>query len=112
MNGLAVVPKGLLGEAFRHPCDFGAFGPCVTVAVQRNAGDAELAATLPKLRRPVPVPHGGQINAMHDLGILAEHALSIALGVPDAERSVAPGILPQSNNKSNNNRRVAGRSPM
>src|SRR5579859_4419066 len=59
VDGFAIVPQSLLGEEFGHPRDFGAFGPCVAVAVQRNAGDAELAATLPKLRRPVPGPNGG-----------------------------------------------------
>jgi len=33
MHGLAIVPQGLLREAFRHPGNFGAFSPCVLVTL-------------------------------------------------------------------------------
>ena len=46
----------------------GAFRPRVAVAVQRNAGDAKLAAPLPELGGPVPGPHAGQIRKQNALG--------------------------------------------
>jgi len=68
MNGLAVVPQSLLGESFRVAACLGAFRPCVAVTVQRNAGDAKLAATLPKLCRTVASPHAGQTRKQHAIG--------------------------------------------
>ena len=52
MHGLAVVPQSLLGESFRVAAGLGTFRPSVAVAVQSNAGDAKLAASLPQTRWP------------------------------------------------------------
>ena len=53
MHGLAVVAQSLLGESFRHPDDFGTFGPSLAVTVQRQANDPKLAATRGKFRGAV-----------------------------------------------------------
>ena len=46
--------------------------------MQRDAGDAKLAAPLPKLRRTVASPHAGQIRKQHPFGgQVFEHVQSL-----------------------------------
>jgi len=57
MHCLAVVPQGLLGEAFgvaAGPC---AFRPCVAVTVQSDALNFQPAAAAGELGRPVRLAH-------------------------------------------------------
>ena len=68
MHGLAVVAQRRLGEAFRAAGHLGKFGPCVTVAVERDALNAKLATALAKLLGAVPYPHAGQVREQHTLG--------------------------------------------
>jgi len=63
MHRFAVVPQSLLREPFGITHGLGAFGPSVSVTMERDACDPELTAMLPKLRRPIAGAHAGQIRS-------------------------------------------------
>ncbi len=62
MNGFAVVSQIFHRKAFGIARDFGALRPRITVAVKRNAFDAEPRAALPEFRCAVASAHTGQIR--------------------------------------------------
>lgn len=57
MHRFAVVAEGLLGEAFWITAGLGAFGPRVTIAVERYPLNHQATAGAAEFRGPVRLTH-------------------------------------------------------